>query len=265
VVTGVRLSDQRGNALVTTVMLVAMGFLALALLMDFLGIYVAKRPGQTAADAAALGALQAAEQSFNQVLSPALQAKVDTLLRAVAQEVGRRMEEWEDNRRSSLRAGLEGSVPPLTEDEIQRKISETISNERPGVLQSTRHSVIRSMVRDSAVENALIDGQPVPPLPGLGEFFTARERGCLVRSAGEQGANEIRSAANWFAEQNGVRAPVEVMFPYQNQIKVRVVVSAPVPLGLTARFAPTSETLLPVEATSRAADLGIPFDLSGPC
>lgn len=260
-----RFSSQRGNALITTVMLVALGLLALALLMDFFGIFVAKRPGQTAADSAALGALQAVELAFNRVLTPALQAKVNVLLQAVGEEVSRRMDEWEDDRRSNLRASLEGILPPLTEDEIQRKISETIAEERPGVFRSTRRSVIRSMVRDSAVANALIDGQPVPPLPGLGEFFSARERGCLVRSAAQQGADEIQAAANWFAQQNGISAPVEVTFPYQNQIKVRVVVSAPVPLGLTARFAPTSETLLPVEATSRAGDLGIAFDLSGPC
>lgn len=260
-----RLADERGSALLSTLAVTGVAVLGIALLLDVFGICVAKRTGRTAADAAALGALQAAEQSFNQVLEPAVQIKVNELLQAVGDEVSRRMGEWEEDRRTALRESLENQVPPLPGDVIERRIVETIADERPGKYQSTHRSVVRSMVRDPSVGNALTDGRPVPPLAGLGEFFTAKERGCLVRAAGEQGMDEMQTAARWFAQQNGGQESVTVTFPYQNQIKVRVVVPVPVPLGLTARFAPAGETLLPVEASSKAADLGIPFDLSGPC
>jgi uncharacterized membrane protein len=259
-----RITGQSGNALVTTLFLTALAVLAVGVLMDFVGIYVAKRVGRTAADAAALGAMAAVEQAFDDVAQPALQARVAALMQRVASEVSSRMQAWEEDRRAALRSSLEQVIPPLSEPDIEAQINKAIAEERPGVYKSTRRSVIRSKVADPAVADALIDGQPVPMVPGLGEFFTATERGCLIRAAGQQGADSIRAAATWFAQQNGGQDLVTVSFPYENAIRARVIVSARVPLGLTARFAPAAKALLPVEAVS-GAELGIPVDMSGPC
>lgn len=234
------------------------GLLAILLLLDLFAVFVARRAGQRAADAAALGALQAAEQAFEPAARAALEVKLRVLWEAVAAEVSGDMAHWEVARRQELR---DGSDPPLTDEEIAR----IIAREWADVRADYRRSAIRARVAHPAVASALLSGGPVPLMPALGEFFTARERGCLVRQAAA-GGHALREAATWFARQNGAVGSAVVTFPYENQVKAHVVVSVPVPLGISRRFAPAGQVLLPVEASSRAAlPGGFTFDLSGPC
>lgn len=259
------LHDQRGAALLTTLSVTAAALMGIALLMDVFSIYVAKRAGQTAADAAALGAIQVVEQVFNAAAREALQNELDRFARSVSDEVSNRVADWASARRRELREALESIEPPLEPDEINRIISEIIADERPGVRSIARRSVIRSRIGDVAVEQALINGDPVPFVPALREFFSPAELGCLIRGAGALSTGEIRESAAWFAQHNGATQIISVTFPHQEQIKARVVVDYPVPLVMTARFAPT-RPLLTVEATSKAVSPGgLTFDLSVSC
>lgn len=238
--------------------------IGIGVLMDFFAIYVAKRAGQTAADAAALGALQAAEQAFNQVARSALEQRLAALHRTASDEISRRLSDWEAWRRAVLRRELEAIEPPWPLEEIEREISLVISQEWSGVYHAIREDVYRSLVRDLSVAQALLDGRPVPMVAGLGEFFSAVERGCMIRQAGSEQASVIRATADWFAVQNGAAGAMDVTFPYDGQIKVRAVALFPVPFGLVARFVPRQ--YLPVEATSRAIKpAGLTFDLTGSC
>lgn len=260
------LRDERGGALLTTMALTGAALFGILILLDFFGIYVVKRQGQAAADAAALGALQAAEKAFNQVARPALRTKLDALQQAINADVSSRMADWSRQRGSALRAQLAAVKPPLSPAEISQTIRDAIDDERPGVLEATRATVIHARVSDAEVAQALINGTNVSLVAGLRGLFAPIERGCLVKSVGAQQSTALREAATWFAAHNGASGGAAVVFPYQGEIKVRAVVTVPVPLGITARFAPADGRLLTVEATARAADLGgLAFDLSGSC
>lgn len=258
------LIHERGSALLSTLAVTFAALLGVALLMDFFGIYAAKRSGQTAADAGALGAMAVVEASFNRVARTSLDGKVAAVHSSASSQIDREMSDWETWTRAYLRARLEAEEPPLTPAGIEAEIDRVIREDWYGVYQGTRHSVYRSLVRDAAVAGALIEGRPMPLTAGLGEFYTAQERGCLVHRAVRAEAAAIRAAAQWYASQNGAETDVAVTFPYQGLIKVQVIVQRAVPLGLTARFVPRQ--FLPVEATALAADpSGLSFDLSGSC
>lgn len=253
------LHNQRGSALFTTLAVAGVGLLVILVLLDLFAIFVAKRIGQTAADAAALATLQTVEKAFEPVAKAALNQKVQTLNQQVATEVSQQMTVWEAWRRAYLETAYD---PPLTEEEINWMIA----LERPGVRRSYRHSAIRSRVAHDGVAQALIDYQPVPFVPGLGEFFTDRERGCLVHQAVKVAGSDLGQTAAWFAEQNGATGVAGVTFPYDGEFKALVVVEVPIPLGFSSRFAPGPLTLLTVQASAGTAGPGgLVFDLSGPC
>jgi hypothetical protein len=258
------LKDQRGSALLTTLMATAAGLLAITVLIDFFSIYVAKRAGQTTADAAALGALEAVEQKFNLVARGELNERVSRLMKEVDEAVQEQLEDWEDDRRSDLRATLEAIEPPLEPDVIEDLIDAAIHEERPGKRKEYRIAEIRKRVQSAVVEDALIDKEPVPLVDGLEEFFTAGDRGCLIKETATKYSEAIRDAAGWFSSRNGGQSSVAVTFPYEAEIKVRVVARTEIPLGIMARFA--GQQLLPVEATSRAENPGgLSYDLTAPC
>lgn len=261
-----RWRDQRGSALLSTLGVTAAALLGVMLLMDIFSIYVTRRAGRTAADAAALGALQAAQQAFNRLAREALQGRLNELERAVNRDAAEEVSEWELSRREGLEAELAGREPPLPEEEMTAEIARVIARERPEMRRAAREAAIRSRVADRQVEQALVDRQPVPFTAALAEFFSPAELGCLVRRVGAEEEPALRRAALWFAQQNGGRTIRSFAFPYQGQVKVRVEVTAPVALGISARYAPVRRPLLEVEATSRAVDLGgLQVDLQGRC
>ena len=258
--------EEHGGSIITVLALTGAAMFCILALLDVFGIYLAKRAGQAAADAAALGALQAAQQAFNEAAAPALADKLSALQAAVASDVAQRMSSWESSRRAALTASLQAQTPPPSDDEIAQIVNAAIAQERPGVYTATRQGAIRSRIADAEVAQDLISGVTVPLASGLRALFTQAERGCLVRRAGARDSGALQDAARWYATQNGANGDVSVTFPYEAQVKVRVVVSMPVPLGLTARFAPRGGSLLKVEATARAGETsGLTFDLSGSC
>lgn len=257
---------QDGAAALTVLALTAAGLLALAVLLDIYAVYVTERAGRTAADAAAMGALKAAEEAFDTLARKRLQARLDVLEAEVTRAVSRRLDEWEGRRRAELQAQWRTVVPPLPDEQIDRLVAGGIARERRAEAQAIRGGVIRSRVRSGEVAAALTANRPVPFVAALDEFFTAVERGCLIRQVGTRHRPRLHAAAQWWARRNGGQEVVTLEFPHQQRIKVHVVVTVPVPLGVTARFAPTARPPLPAEATSRPADLGgLEFDLTGPC
>lgn len=259
---------------------VMLGFLIITLvMMDLAAVFVAKRAGQNAADAAALGVSHAMQALLRDSVSEAVQQKLDILWETVQGEVDVALAEWESERRAELRAEIEaemaaaeeggadtepgtetgeeaGSValpesdPAEVEAAIAAAIAERIAEERPVVREDLVASAVRRQVRNAEVAQAILKGTPINQAVLVAELLEPPELGCVVKQTILDNERALAEVADDYATANGAAGVVTLDVLSKNQSRVHVRIRHRLRLVAMSRLVPDSHRYLQVDAAS---------------
>jgi len=192
--------DCRGNVTVAVVGATAACMIIALIFISMTGIYAANQTADTAASAAAMGALR----SLRGPMLVEAESETNHRLQLFWQEVGAavsdRVDDWEDSYRSSRQAVLEAQVPPLTPEEIEAIIDEEVADRRPGKAKAYRTAEVTQ--RKPVIASELLSGVALPLDVRVREFLRPDDRGCLIYQVARANEGTMESAAQGFAGGN---------------------------------------------------------------
>lgn len=193
--------DSQGNATIAVVGATAACMIIALIFISITGIYVSNQSADTAAAAAALGALRSLRDPMLNTAENETAKKIQEFWAAVNQAVSIRLAQWEVSYASSRRSSLKKVVPPIPEQEIEEIIAEEIDDLLPYKAEDFRRSEVMS--RKPAIAWELLAGIPLPLEVKVREFLTAKERGCLIYQVARSNQGAMESAAGNYAASNG--------------------------------------------------------------
>lgn len=201
--------DERGTVAVP-MLVVCMTMLAMtALVFAIFAGYVAKRSGQTAADAAALGALQVLGEKLPDLFA----AEVAPRVAVFWYEVQQAMDEWEEQQEERAEACSEKRKDEPEYDGTKCE-SPTAEERREYWLDAC--DALNARVGE-AMCLAQEDGAEVPLLERVNGFLSHEERGCVILRPGAGVTEAMFIAADGFSRQNGGPAldRLKVVYPFR--------------------------------------------------
>lgn len=235
--------DQRGSVLVLNAGIIVGAVAFSLILFDIYAVYIGRRVAQSAADAAALGALEVLRQESHKEVIVEADRQFQAHMEEIQAEVTSRVDAWEQDRRSELIRRLledwEMACPPSPSEpvppnspppdpcpdysSISEEENRIVAEERPEVRRQYFRSVVRKTIRHADLENAIIQG--TTPEAGwlISEFLTARDMACVVNTAGARSREEWENTANHFASVNGGQS-IATEFPYDGRVAIAVTV-----------------------------------------
>lgn len=194
------LQECRGNVTIAVVGATAACMIIALIFISITGIYTSNQTADTAAAAAAMGALRSLRGPILTAAEEETAERIQLFWQEVNQEVSERVDEWEGDYRDSRRSALEGQQPPLPPEDIDEIIDDEVADKRPGKVKSYRKSEVQK--RKPAIADELLAGTPLPLDVQVREFLAAPDRGCLIYQVARSHEGTIESAASNFAGDN---------------------------------------------------------------
>lgn len=271
------IKDQRGSVTVL-IFGVMVGVVAFSIvLFDIYAVYVGRRIAQSAADAAALGALEVLRKASQDEAEAEANRRLQARVQEIQAEVATRVAAWERDRRAELTRKLKeereeacpppAPAPPPSDapppepcpdySGIGEEVDRVIADERPGVRAEYFRQVVKLFIRHVDLQNAII--QATTPELGwlIAEFLSARDLACVVKTAGTNTRPSWEATIDHFATVNGGQV-AESEFPYDGRVAIAVTVPVRIRLLVFDSFLPEDLRFVRAEAAVQIDRFG-PF------
>lgn len=242
------------------------GFMLLVVAISaYESVYLARRRGQSAADAAALAAMQAVQQQLATVQQQALAAHVATWWDQVNDRIGSDMGNWWQYQLQAAQHFCQTNFPSTYSSCLSTQV-QNINQSASTAQTAYRNYEAGQALHDKNLLGPILGNGSLPLVPSLLEFVPNSELACLPYRAARQANATMQSRASVLATANGATSVEPVEFPYDDTTKVRVIVHQPIPLGPVKTWVDAQYQQVTVESTTVLSNSpGLPIHPASQC